>query len=344
MKKWFGILLVLVLCFCILVPTVPVSASTQSQTNVNTYYPLYPSSGQQAAGLYVSNFQGTLSSVSFYLTKTGNPTGNIWAMVRRTADDVSLGTFETKSETSITNGWNTFLGNVTISASTAIKIFVEVSAGNPTDCINVGYYTVQTDSWSSWAYFNNGWNYNANANAAYQLTYDTATAGTSNYYTYNGITYAIGTGPLSIAGPLSNTGTDNTAAITQLQSTVTSLNTATGTLSFNVDKVLSTVNAVQAQLNNVTDSTKQIDTLITKVDNLATSVSSLSKSVDTFGSTVSALKTSVDTENALLTAPPVKKSNNSGLVWTAAIVVIVLALLCLWYVRRRQQANIETVK
>jgi len=308
--------LLLSLLVVILIATaIPVSASTTSQTIGNAYYDLIPN-GQQAAGLRVDNFQGTISAASFYLRVIGEPHGSVWAMVRSVDGDVDLGTLGIIDQTSISTGWIVFDETVVvIDSPTSIKIFVESDSGDSDNHVQIKYQKNNLTTWSRWCYYSEGWKYSSTYDATYEVIYDsptttTTTTTTSTTSTDNSIVEALAQNTVVLA-----------SVQAQLQSIQTSLESSSS--GSNAD-VLGKLNEIVDMLNTMqAKNTNAINGSLVEVDR---SLQSLKSSTDQI------LAYYVEAN-----PPETPKEGNTVVWWVLAIVMVATTGIMVYMQRRRNK-------
>lgn len=137
---------------------------------------LYNGSPNFRGGQRINSFPvGTISQVSFYLQKLGNPPGSFDVRARKVSDDSIIGTFGTMSADSLTTSWAwyDFTTDVDITTSQDIRICVEyIGLGDVANRVEVGWKNSDETSYGLYTWYTGAWNDNAAADATFKYEAD----------------------------------------------------------------------------------------------------------------------------------------------------------------------------
>ena len=156
------------------------TTSTQSQTSRNSYTSLYSGTGSYIrAAERVNSFVGTITSVQWYLCRSGSPTGTGSCTVRSVTGDTLLGTIGTINvstlSTSPTYTWYTFNATpVGVDTATDVRICFEYSGGNSSNYVRFGYRNSNATTWGVYSRYTSSWTDSTSYDATFQnITYAT---------------------------------------------------------------------------------------------------------------------------------------------------------------------------
>jgi methyl-accepting chemotaxis protein len=284
----------------------------------------------------VDDFTGTISSVSFKLKITGEPTGSIWVMVRDVDTDESLGVLATYNIESLDSGWNQFNDEtVEIDTATDIKIFVEVDSGDASNYVSICYANSNKTSWSSWCYYSSGWVFKSSYDAVYQMTYSgTSSATTTTDYSNSDLS-------------------DLSADLATVSTNVASLSTQVTGVTNQMNTFASQLNAVTNSLSNVTDNSSQVASINNQIANINSNYSQLdgriagiSNDVTLIGQDITNIKKSVDNLTSLYNTKTAEynksvKSLNQTMIWIIMIqfLVMIIIIYVIWRFNKKRKVE-----
>lgn len=145
------------------------SVEQTSQDSTTTLY----SGGNTRVGQRIDSFaDSNIVKISFYLKKTGSPTGTAYIRVRKVSDDSILGTIGTLDVSTLTGAyvWHDFEGCIVNPSSQNLRFLIEYSGGSAANKVEVGYENSNVGT-GSFTYYDGAWTDNDLFDMTYKVDY-----------------------------------------------------------------------------------------------------------------------------------------------------------------------------
>lgn len=112
-----------------------------------------------------------ISQVSFYLTKSGTPTGTAYCRIRRVSDDGIVGTLGSVDVSTLSGAWYDFTSDVTNPTEQDLRFTLEYSGGDASNKVRLYTQTVNPYADGDLTYYTTSWADNGAQDARFKILF-----------------------------------------------------------------------------------------------------------------------------------------------------------------------------